>query len=296
MFATEIERLDIKLIVEISAVVSFVVFTIFVMYRVELKSYQYRLNADISRLNISKLNTSKLNIKQTIDCHYLIIIDWDDTLIPTTKLDDFYDFEEKRYIKPSQDFAKVGIHIYNLLRTLLHVYGSSSIKIVTNSLNGWVMDSLDICHNISSSFSFQSDFKNIKQLLIENNIEIISARSRYSSLYPEWRYAPIWKKLTFENILKQKSTNEFTKTQDIINIISIGDDYTNDHYALHAALLNNNYYDKYKNIYHHQIKLRNHESIYNVKDCDHFIFQLKYINQLLKYKYHSEISLSKRFD
>ena len=199
---------------------------------------------------------------------YLICIDWDDTLMSTSRLEDNFD-------NPPLDIIQIANPMYNLLQTLIINYGAQNIKIVTNSVDGWCFNSLDICSKISIVFM------QIKQLLIAHNIEIISAQSRYRyPHYPKSEQCNIWKRLAFQDIFREKFRCQYRKRFDDINIITIGDNVESDHFSAQMALHLNNYYFCY-NVKHHQIVVRNRDSRYDIKDCKYFAYQLNYITHLL---------------
>ena len=135
----------------------------------------------------------------------LIILDWDDTLFPTTWVTT-NDIDVKKLENTSQStvkyFAMVDKELDHLLRILLRC---GHVAIVTNAMLNWI--------NISSNL-----LPRTSQLLrnTENNldIEIISARGSYQHLSSN----PMdWKKLAFEEIIKDM---KFKKCN---NIVSIGD-------------------------------------------------------------------------
>ena len=135
----------------------------------------------------------------------LIILDWDDTLFPTTWVTT-NDINVKNLQDTSPTtvkyFAMVDKELDHLLRILLRC---GHVAIVTNAMLNWI--------NISSNL-----LPRTSQLLrnTENNldIEIISARGSYQHLSSN----PMdWKKLAFEEIIKDM---KFKKCN---NIISIGD-------------------------------------------------------------------------
>jgi hypothetical protein len=127
----------------------------------------------------------------------LIILDWDDTLFPTTWIttNDINlknDIEIEKY-KPY--FAQIDLDLNNLLIKLTQC---GTVIIVTNALLPWIK---------------LSTINLPKTSIILNKIKIISARREYQSK----SLNPMdWKKLAFESILK-------TTDKKINNIISVGD-------------------------------------------------------------------------
>jgi hypothetical protein len=134
----------------------------------------------------------------------LIILDWDDTLFPTTwvtsndiNIKNFNSINSKTII---DFFSKIDGELLNLLKILLKC---GNVAIITNAMLNWI--------NISSSI-----LPRITKFLEENkkNIDIISARGAYQDKSND----PMdWKKLAFTEIIKR---NKFRKLN---NIISIGD-------------------------------------------------------------------------
>jgi hypothetical protein len=131
----------------------------------------------------------------------LIILDWDDTLFPTSwvirnniNLNDMDD--KNKYIV---FFSELDNILYKLLQSFTK-YGT--VVIVTNAMVKWV--------GISSTI-----LPNTKRL-IDKNIRIISAREEYQKEYPGDMFA--WKRSTFRDIV-----TDYYGGQDIQNIISAGD-------------------------------------------------------------------------
>ena len=127
----------------------------------------------------------------------LIIIDWDDTLFPTTWITT-NEINLKNNIdidKYAGYFAQVDQDLNNLLIKLIQC---GTVIIVTNALLTWIKLSITILPKTS---------------LILNRIEVISARGDYQSKSSN----PMdWKKFAFESIIQGMG-------KKINNIISIGD-------------------------------------------------------------------------
>jgi hypothetical protein len=141
----------------------------------------------------------------------LIILDWDDTLFPTTWVTtndiNIKNINNINNINNSKNsissyFQQVDIELENLLRLLLKC---GHVAIITNAMLNWINVSSNILPRTSKILENGED---------DFDIEIISARGSYQSVSKD----PMdWKKLAFEEILKN---NKFRK---INNIISIGD-------------------------------------------------------------------------
>jgi hypothetical protein len=153
----------------------------------------------------------------------LIILDWDDTLFPTTWVTsndiNIRNLDMTNSKSIISYFSQIDNELDHLLRTLLKC---GHVAIVTNAMLNWISISSNILPRTS-------------KILANKNkgfdIEIISARGSYQS---QSNNPMDWKKLAFAEIIKN---NKFRK---INNIISIGDaEYE------YKALIN--LYDEYNN-------------------------------------------------
>jgi hypothetical protein len=127
----------------------------------------------------------------------LIILDWDDTLFPTTwittnEINLKNNIETEKY---RGYFNQIDQDLYNLLKKLTMC---GTVIIVTNALLPWIKLSTTILPKTSS---------------ILESIKVISARGDYQS---KSQNPMDWKKLAFESIIQ-------TMTKKINNIISVGD-------------------------------------------------------------------------
>lgn len=138
----------------------------------------------------------------------LFIIDWDDTLFPTTWFNknniDFNNSES--YSEYKLYFLELDKTISMLLESLNKI---GDIFIVTNANINWIKSCLV---NLSLT----------RKTIINNNIRIVSARDSYS--YNNTSPTE-WKILTFQDIIEDiiNKINKNIKPNTIINIISIGD-------------------------------------------------------------------------
>ena len=127
----------------------------------------------------------------------LIILDWDDTLFPTTWITT-NEINLKNNIeidKYKQYFLQVDLDLNNLLTKLQQC---GTVIIVTNALISWIKLSITILPRTSKTL---------------DSIKVISARGDYQSKSAN----PMdWKKLAFESIIQ-------TMGKKINNIISVGD-------------------------------------------------------------------------
>jgi hypothetical protein len=161
-------------------------------------------------------NKSSLSVDKT---KTLIIVDWDDTLYPTSwvvnnKIDLTSPITKLKYTKY---YKTLDICLSSTLNHL-KLYGD--VLIITNAMTEWVELSLSVLP--------------ITKRVIED-IPIVSARARYQDTQPMSE----WKKLTFmDEISKRLNTKSYT------NILSLGDaEY--EHNALvnlyKAKLINHKY-------------------------------------------------------
>jgi hypothetical protein len=153
------------------------------------------------------------NINITRD-NTIIILDWDDTLYPTSwviknNIDITDSKIRKKYIG---EFMNLDIYISKLLLSLKK-YGE--VVIITNAMLSWVTLTLTVLPLTNK---------------IVNNLELISAREKYSKLSE----MTDWKKHTFNELMNRK-----LKKKEYNNLISIGDSKYE-----HNALIN---------LYHHKL-------------------------------------------
>lgn len=131
----------------------------------------------------------------------LIILDWDDTLFPTTWVNkNNIEIMNKQYneIIYRKFFKNLDIALERLFRMLIKC---GNVMIITNALLNWI----DISSKV---IPLTSDF-----IQRSNTVKIISARGEYSDKYSDPNE---WKRLAFK-----KHLNKFNK--NINNIISVGD-------------------------------------------------------------------------
>lgn len=147
-------------------------------------------------------------LKNKIYLSNLFLIDWDDTLFPTTWI-------KKNNINFNNSFTYSTYKLYfleldkTISAFLKSLEETGDIYIVTNAKITWIKSCLTILHETSN-------------LIIKHNIRIISARDLYST----HNYSSTeWKILTFQNIIGNILTKiqKKIKPNTFINIISIGD-------------------------------------------------------------------------
>jgi len=138
----------------------------------------------------------------------IFIIDWDDTLYPTTWVNkNSIDVSKLHIIQEYKVyFLELDKTINSLLESLNQV---GDIWIVTNANINWIKSCL-------------MGLEQTRKIIISNKIRIVSARDSYSSN----NSSPTeWKILTFQDILEDiinKISNRI-KPNTYVNIISIGD-------------------------------------------------------------------------
>lgn len=138
----------------------------------------------------------------------LFIIDWDDTLFPTSWINkNSIDFNKPNtYSEYKLYFIELDKTISSLLESLHNI---SDIWIVTNASIKWIKSCLIVLNQT-------------RNIIIKNNIRIVSARDTYSHN----NSSPTeWKILTFQDIIEDILTkiSKNMKSNTYINIISIGD-------------------------------------------------------------------------
>jgi hypothetical protein len=170
----------------------------------------------------------------------LIILDWDDTLFPTSwinKNNIGFLSVENRIILYNKYFYKIDNNLEHLLYKLTNC---GKVFIITNALLNWIDMSVNILPKTS-------------KLLKKNIIKIVSARGEYSHYTSNMTE---WKKLAFKRELESLLQN--TK---INNIISIGDaEYE------YMALINLYENNKQKYRLLKSIKFKRNPNIYEIDE------------------------------
>ena len=187
-------------------------------------------------------NTKELYIDAN---NTIIILDWDDTLYPTSwTMDKGIDLTDpKSRYKHMKHFKELDKHLSS---TLKYMSTLGEIVIITNAMPEWVELSVSV-------------LPETKNCLVD--IDIISARKRYQN------YAKMseWKKLTFMEEMTKR-----IKSQKYRNILSLGDaEYE------HYALINLYNWDMMPHKYLKSIKF--------IKSCDYNVLldQIKVIRKYI---------------
>jgi hypothetical protein len=170
----------------------------------------------------------------------LIILDWDDTLFPTSWINknniEFLS-AENRTILYNKYFYKIDNNLEHLLTKMTNC---GRVFIITNALLNWIDMSVNILPKTS-------------KLLKKNIIRIVSARGEFSHYTNNMTE---WKKLAFKRELQSLLQN--TK---INNIISIGDaEYE------YMALINLYENNKQKYRLLKSIKFKRNPNIYEIDE------------------------------
>ena len=171
------------------------------------------------------------NLKNKLYLMNIFIIDWDDTLFPTS-------WVKKYKIKDYEKYNLYFLELDKTVKTLLEkIYKMGNIYIVSNATITWIKKGLN-------------NLQLTKEFIEKNDIEIISARDIYSNknIIPNE-----WKKNIFKNIIDKyiNEDNEYDKNNTYLNIMSLGDaDFEYIALVKLHNYLNNIKYDNYflKNI------------------------------------------------
>ena len=132
----------------------------------------------------------------------LIILDWDDTLFPTT-----WTLKKRLNLNNKQNKDKY-LNFFNELDTILYdllinFMNYGTVVIVTNAMTKWVIISSRVLPNTRK--------------LLETKIKVVSAREIHQKELPNDMFA--WKKLIFKNLVD----NYYKNNKSHKNIISVGD-------------------------------------------------------------------------
>jgi len=204
---------------------------------------------------------------------FVILLDWDDTLFPTTMLIALLksrDHRNEMVVRGDQKDAlsRLGTATLSLLSSLVHCYGARRLHIVTNSLSGWVRQSLCYAACISPIY------REIDAFLVRHGIATVSAQSAFRGV--EGSSPTQWKQWCFDAILRAEQAEGA-----VDHVVSIGDQWT-DHQAARqsiAAL-------RGPLPFHHVVKLRMaptaHDLLYEVlyiEECFERIFNALFLRQ-----------------
>lgn len=162
----------------------------------------YRSGEDIRKSYLAKLISKKVwnpNHKEKKH-NSIIILDWDDTLLPTSFLSPggIFNLDIKLSKNDSEKLAKIEKEVSNLLNSAIE---KGEVFIITNADKGWV------------EFSASKFYPSIIGIL--SKIKIISAREEYGNVFPG--DSAKWKIQTFLDLQKYINLNLIT------NLLCFGD-------------------------------------------------------------------------
>lgn len=162
----------------------------------------YRSGEDIRKSYLAKLISKKVwnpNYKEKKH-NSIIILDWDDTLLPTSFLSPggIFNLDIKLSKNDSEKLAKIEKEVSNLLNSAIE---KGEVFIITNADKGWV------------EFSASKFYPSIIGIL--SKIKIISAREEYGNVFPG--DSAKWKIQTFLDLQKYINLNLIT------NLLCFGD-------------------------------------------------------------------------
>lgn len=162
----------------------------------------YRSGEDIRKSYLAKLISKKVwnpNHKEKKH-NSIIILDWDDTLLPTSFLSPggIFNLDIKLSKNDSEKLAKIEKEVSNLLNSAIE---KGEVFIITNADKGWV------------EFSASKFYPSIIGIL--SKIKIISAREEYGNVFPG--DSAKWKIQAFLDLQKYINLNLIT------NLLCFGD-------------------------------------------------------------------------
>jgi hypothetical protein len=184
---------------------------------------------------------------------HLIIIDWDDTILPISSLlsdeDDFGKYENE-YLENVLKFIQLCLSL------------SRKVYIITNGDKGWVENSTrTYIPSLTSTI---------------NKCIIISARAENILEYPTNQY--MWKYKTFSRVIEQENNS------NLKSITSIGDSYENEFMAL-ATIYN----ESKDNWISHKIKTVDKPDVDTIIECHKILYN--HLPKMLSLPYPQDLKL-----
>jgi hypothetical protein len=177
-------------------------------YRTISRSGIRNLDESIGRLPSNKTNSTQVITKPKLYLTNIFIIDWDDTLFPTTWVN-----ANGISLSDANSVSNYKLYFLELDKTLSKFLDSfnkiGDIYIVTNANIKWIKSCLGVLNSTRNA-------------IIKNKIRIVSARDSYSQV----NNSPTeWKILTFQDILEDivKKITLNLKPNTCLNILSLGD-------------------------------------------------------------------------
>jgi len=184
----------------------------------------------------------------------LMLIDWDDTLYPTTFMNEILvqrDSNSLALVRDDQieNLQRLGALTLSLMRSLIAKYGAQNLHIVTNSVDGWIAESLSYAACIAPVY------RELGALLDLYRIKRVSARSAHQS---DKSLTPTqWK----ERVYAQLISDAQPQTEEYAHILTIGDQWT-DHYAAKNVVASLKTYSATP--IHHAVKLKMSPTIHDL--------------------------------
>eukprot|EP01083_Nonionella_stella_P028086 77340_1 len=236
--------------------------------------------------------SSPIMLSTTIDPNdtdnTLILLDWDDTLFPTSTICDILSKTDGNGMALVRDcqimlLHKLGVLTLSFLTQLIRQYGANRIHIVTNSLSGWIKDSLSYAVCIAPVYA------QIEKLLSDHCITMESAQTMFAEKL-EGSTPLVWKRLCFNSILNENEA----KAKVYSHVISIGDQWT-DHLATKQSIRIHSDKNSTTRPMHHIIKLKTQPNLHDmvnemlyIQTCFEQLFVKKKITQPVIVDYHRE--------
>ena len=205
---------------------------------------------------IMETNVPNLCKSSRLFTEHIVLLDWDDTVMPTSYLLSHIDYEVNRTTKRVTSFrlksdskekvdeirrnlTESGTAALRMLRTLsLYFVDSASgrnLLVVTNGAAEWLWNSLAITGTLCPIY------RQIEQFLHDQSTQIIYARNLCLS-HNYWKMASF--DLILDRFLEQKRCHR-------VNVITIGDQWTD-----HCSIEMTSTFRRHRgSVSHHQIKL-----------------------------------------
>lgn len=211
-------------------------------------------NITNKKISIKYNNNENIQKNRNNTFTLVTLIDWDDTIFPTT----WYNNIKNSGLNLNSTMQSYDANLFIFLEQLIKI---SDVFIITNATMKWIEKTIQLLPK--------------SQVLINSKIRIVSARDKYSSMYPKKQ--DYWKKLCFEKIIKLTNCTK---------VVSIGDsDYEKN--ALISIYENSPELRKKRNIYFKTIKF-----IYSPKIeqlYDEIYMLSKSISELLNQNRHNDL-------
>eukprot|EP01083_Nonionella_stella_P000411 1182_1 len=212
----------------------------------------------------------------------LILLDWDDTVFPTSVICDILSKSDANGYVLMDNYQiallrKLGALTHALLAQLIDMYGAKHIRVVTNSLRGWVKQSVSCAACITKVYT------QIEALLFDH-ISVQSAQTLYNN-NAEGSTPLDWKRQCIQSILTDSKLS-------YSHIISIGDRWE-DHLSVKQSM--SLYSKSVVNPMHHIIKLKSDPDLNDmvnqmqyIQTCFHHMLSAKELSQPVVLDYHRE--------